>query len=43
MRTTTVGGGGAAVASVGANAVLVSVLVLIGVLALRAAVIFSGQ
>ena len=37
------GGGGAAVVSVGASAVLVSVLVLIGVLALRAAVIFSGQ
>src|SRR5947208_10342958 len=32
-----------AAASVGANAVRVSVLVLIGVLALRAAVIFSGQ
>ena len=43
MRPSGGGGGGAAVASVGANAVLVAVLVLIGVLALRAAVIFSAQ
>src|SRR6266852_5648806 len=43
MRPSGGGGAGTAVASVGANALLVSVLVLIGVLALRAAVIFSGQ
>jgi formate-dependent nitrite reductase membrane component NrfD len=43
MRPSGGGGASTAVASVGANALLVSVLVLIGVLALRAAVIFSGQ
>jgi len=43
MRLSGGGGGGAAVASVGANALLVSLLVLIGVLALRAAVILSGE
>jgi formate-dependent nitrite reductase membrane component NrfD len=36
-------GGGAAVASAGLDAVLASILVLVGVLALRAAIIFSAQ
>jgi formate-dependent nitrite reductase membrane component NrfD len=36
-------GGSAAVARAGVNTVIISLLVLVGVLALRAAVIFSGQ
>ena len=42
-RRLRVSDGGAAVATAGVNAVLVSLLVLVGILALRAAVVFSAQ